>query len=161
MYRIEKKDFNIYLFDTDNQISYLIYFKPTPYILGDENLVYADNIFEFIIQLASQNDQDIKVPYDSIVGDTIAFIVKDFFNQNNELITIYVCDSSDNRQLVRAKKFNDWFYKYYDGTLSKLDEKILDKNGTLFPFSLIIRSDNPYKGEILDKFSDLALAYSK
>jgi hypothetical protein len=42
---------NSYTFETSLGIGYEVKFKPSAYMLGDDNAPYADSIFEFVIDL--------------------------------------------------------------------------------------------------------------
>lgn len=58
---------------------------------------------------------------DDCVGITIAQVIRLFFEQIENVI-IYVCDSLDNRQVARKRKFDRWFWQYNDGNIIKEDE---------------------------------------
>lgn len=150
---------NSYGFETDLGIVYEVKFRPTNYLLGDETTPYANSIFEFIIEIA-YNPLGKNPPLDLLVSGTIADIIKDFYFKKDQSICIYICDSSDGKQELRRRKFDDWFYAHDQYGLIKMDEQIKDSKGNFYPISLIIQRDNPYFMEIIDGFRQLAMRYN-
>jgi len=152
---------NSYGFETDLGIVYEVKFLPTSYLLGDETTPYANSIFEFIIEIA-YNPLGKNPPLDLLVSGTIAAIIKDFYFKKDESICIYICDSSNGRQELRRRKFDDWFYMHdYQFGLIKLEEHIIDSKGDSYPISLIIQRNNPYFIEIIDGFRRIAMQYNE
>ncbi len=147
---------NKYGFETNLGIVYIVKFRPTAYLLGDETTVYANHIYEFIIEVVF-NPLRKNPPLDKLVSKTISEIIKDFYYKKNGSVCIYICDSSDGRQELRRRKFDDWFYSEPDFGLLKFDEHIRDSKGNSYPISLIIQQSNPYFLEIIDGFRKLAL----
>ena len=76
--------------------------------------------------------------------------------RNSYNICIYICDSSDGRQEIRRRKFDDWFYKYQTDAFMKLDEVLVDSNQNRFPISMVILKENPYFKEIVIAFADIS-----
>ena len=147
---------NVYAFETDLGISYEVKFRPSSYLLGNETTPFANHIYEFIIEIV-YNPLGKSPPLDKLISKTISGIVKDFYYKKNGSVCIYICDSSDGRQDLRRKKFDDWFYSEDEYGLVKMDEKILDSKGNVYPISLIIHIANPYFTEIIDSFRKIAL----
>jgi hypothetical protein len=145
---------NAYGFSTINNFNYYLEFTPTPYFLG-ENSKFADNLFELSIHLINNID-DRKPGIDAKVAITVAEIIVDFFEKNLYTVCIYICDSSDGRQLVRSWKFHQWFQQLNKSNFLKLDETLLDKNKERFPVSMIIHTNNEYAGEIIMEFINIA-----
>lgn len=109
----------IYSFTTDNTVEYKISFI-------DSNYLFEGTIGEGEIQnafsLSIENINETLTPQDSKVKATISCIIKYFF-ENKENCIIYVCDSSDKRELARYRKFNQWFYsENKDPKIEKLNE---------------------------------------
>ena len=67
---------------------------------------------------------------------------------------MYVCDTSDGRELLRKRKFDGWFRKYDDGTIIKVDGHISIPNFTLYN-AILIHKDNPKKNRFIEVFNDL------
>ena len=146
---------NSYVFETSKGIVYEIKFKPSSYLFS-ENEVFSKLIYEFVIEVAI-NDTGKSPSFDAQVSETIALIFKEFFIKNSYNVCLYICDSSDGKEDIRRKKFNDWYYKYENGMFIKLDEALIDSNKKIFPISLIIYNKNPYAKEIASAFIQLAL----
>lgn len=145
---------NSYAFVTKIGIAYEIKFKPSDYI----NLFDAEvskYIFEFIIKVAI-NETGKNPPLDVNVSETIAAIFQEFILKHNNNIAIYICDSSDGRQELRQKKFNEWYDKYNDATFAKMNEVLFDSKGNRFLITMILQNKNPRRLEIIDAFLRLA-----
>lgn len=147
---------NSYFFETELELIYEIKFRPSSYLLGDQNAPYAHLIFEFIIEIV-HNPLGENPPLDKLVSSTISAIIKDFYFQKEQSVCIYICDSSDGKQELRRRKFDNWFYTHNQFGLVKIDEHICDSKGIYYPISLIIQRNNPYFSEIINGFSLLAL----
>jgi hypothetical protein len=145
---------NSYIFETKNGIVYEIKFKPSPYLLGEKEN-YSNLIHEFVIDVAI-NLSGKNPPFDPKVSNTVAEIFKDFFVKNTFNVCIYICDTSDGKQEIRRRKFDDWFYKYQTESFFKLDEVLVDVNNNRFPISLVIAKKNPYFKEIFIAFVDVS-----
>jgi hypothetical protein len=144
---------NSYVFETKNKIVYEIKFKPTDYLFDkDKNL--TELTFEFIIELII-NETGKKPPLDQLVSNTIFAILTEFFNSNEKHVCLYICDSSDGKQDIRRRKFDDWFYKHQDGEFIKIDEVLIDSRNEKYPISLIIKKENPYLQEIFMSFASI------
>jgi hypothetical protein len=142
---------NSYIFTTDHEIRYEIKFVPSGYIWEPATPFFKDNTFEFIIAILEKNKNP---PLDKKIPDTIALIFKDFFMDKRNIV-VYICDSSDNKQAIRFRKFNTWFHQYKGMNFMKLDLPIPEGDVTIFT-SLIMRFDNPNKGTIMVEFDKLA-----
>jgi hypothetical protein len=58
------------------------------------------------------------IKQDDRVRDTVRHIIAMFF-EDIDNVAIYVCDSSDNKQVQRRRKFNIWFSGINDKNMSK------------------------------------------
>ena len=158
-FEIQDDEDNTHFFQTQLGIYYAVKFRPSAYMLGEEK-VYSQHSFEFIIELV-YNPLDRKPPLDKLVSKTIAAIIEDFYLKKDKSVCIYICDSSDGKQDIRRKKFDEWFYNQNYIGLMKFDEIIVDSKNNRFPLSLIIKKDNPYFIEIITDFAKLAQTNSK
>lgn len=155
----ENDEDNTYFFQTQLGIYYAVKFRPSSYMLGEDK-IYSQNVFEFIIELVF-NPLARKPPLDKLVSSTIAAIIEHFYEKKDKSVCIYICDSSDGKQDIRRKKFDEWFYNQNYIGLMKFDEIIVDSKNNRFPLSLIIKNDNPYFIEIITDFAALAKVNSK
>ena len=81
------------------------------------------------------------------------YILKLFFEKINNVI-IYVCDSIDDRQLARKRKFDFWFWKYNDGSIIKEDGIAVIENIQILN-TLLVNKYNPQLTEIILSFKEL------
>lgn len=90
---------------------------------------------------------------DDTVGLTISKIIKLFFREMNN-VAVYVCDSLDERQYARKRKFDIWFYLYNDGSLIKEDGLAVIE-GTEIYNAMILHKQNRQLTEIILAFKEL------
>jgi hypothetical protein len=111
----------------------------------------GSQIFMFNIDVLS-GDPDEALS-DERIGLTVLMIFNLFF-QKSQNVAVYVCDSMDNRQLSRKRKFDRWFRRYNDGTLIKEDD-IAMIDGIEIYNSLILHNQNKHLNEIIIAFKEL------
>ena len=142
---------NSYSIVTNSDVVYEIKFKPSTYIVESENLE-ANSIFEFVIEVLYK-PENVALTLDKLLAPTINEIFKDFYNQNSDYVTVYICDSSDGKQFVRKRKFDYWFSEFNDYTFVKFDDVILDASKNSFPISFVLKRDNPNFIKIFQAFT--------
>ena len=98
--KIRKK--GAYTFIADSGAEFSIGFMP-------DDLIQSDESYEFIIG----NLNGVKSPRDKKVKATVIAIVEEFFNANKATM-LFLCSTSDGKQLMRGRLFKNWFdtYKY-------------------------------------------------
>jgi hypothetical protein len=69
---------------------------------------------------------------------------------------VYICDSSDLKQSVRKRKFDQWVEYFKGQEFAKVNSTINDLDGRVYHNALIIRRDNPHYIEITEAFIKLA-----
>lgn len=148
-YQLNETDKFSYQFTTDRGVSYHIYFLDYSYMFDDYPAI-AKHIYTFNIDVI---ETDIALLTDERIGITVVEVIRSFFENANN-VAIYICDSIDNRQLARKRKFDLWFWKYNDGSLIKEDE-IAFIEGTEIYNTLLLQKSNEYFGEILLAFKAL------
>jgi hypothetical protein len=151
---------NSYFFETNGGIIYEIKFKPTPYLFGNDVKEISKNLFEFAILVEYKPALKLP-PRDKKIGATVVAIFIDFYFKKGNAVSIYICDSSDGKEFIRKKKFDQWFNEFNNETFLKIDEMIVDKNKNKFPISLIISKSNPKRAIIIDAFIKIAMNHSK
>ncbi|MBO0933714.1 DUF6169 family protein [Fibrella aquatilis] len=149
---------NSYTFQTTKLVVYEIKFTHTPYLFGEDSLL-APYVYEFSI-IVADNPTGLNPVFDERTSHTVAAIFTHFYEQSDELITIYICDSSDGRQLTRQRKFNYWFYYFVKDDFVKYDDIIRDADGEKYPVSLILKERNPYKSQIVSEFIAIISGYN-
>ncbi len=147
---------NVYNFITINDVFYEVRFKPSGYIFPQPS-VFAKYIFEFALILVSHPNDQTKTPSDRRIPKTVFLIFLNFFERCSDNICVYICDSSDSKQFVRKKKFDQWYNDFNTGGFSKLDETFFDSSGGRYPVSVVLKANNPFKLEVFKAFSDLVI----
>ena len=148
-YRFAGGKNNSYIFDTDNKITYEIKFVPSGYLF-EEGHPARDFTYEYIISVL-ENNTGKTPPLDKKIPLTLALIFQDFFEENRN-VGVYICDSSDDKQAIRFRKFNIWFYHFKGTLFNKIDFPIKDKDGVFIYTSLIMRTDNPNYKVVVDGY---------
>lgn len=149
-YHLQEKDKLTYQFITSQGIAYLIYFLDYSYMFDDYPLI-AKRIYTFNIDVIDGNEKRLR--NDERIGLTVVEVIKLFFEEFNN-VAIYICDSLDNRQLARKRKFDLWFWKYNDGSVIKEDELALVEGVKIYN-TLLLHKDNKYFDNILQAFKEL------
>ena len=146
--------FNTYIFETNLKVLYRLKFKHSPFMLGDNKKIFSEFIFEFVIEVFF-NPEDKLPAKDDLISVTIHHILLDFFQSKSETICLYICDSSDGKQLVRRRKFNQWFDYFEKSNFVKYDEVLFDENENEFPISLIMQKQNKFIPEVIAAFQEI------
>ncbi len=154
-FRFERELHHSYYFTTVNEVKYEVRFKDFFYLFDDAN-VYAKSTYEFSIILLANHD----APIDKDIAPTIALIFDDFFLRQTETVAIYVCDSSDGRQMARHRKFSDWFVYFGREQYIKVDV-LLEEDTEQIPVSLVLHYKNPYKNMIIEEFERITDGYGQ
>ena len=92
-------DGDIYRFETDNGIKYLIDFEL------DSNPYYTAYWFNLT------NPEHSKSPGDTKIAQTVICIIEEFFRLNPEVL-LYMCSTDKEQQAQRARLFLRWFNGY-------------------------------------------------
>jgi len=92
-------DGDIYRFETDNGIKYLVDFEL------DSNPYYTAYWFNLTIPEHS------KSPGDTKIAQTVICIIEEFFRLNPEVL-LYMCSTDNGQQAQRARLFLRWFNGY-------------------------------------------------
>ncbi len=149
-----------YVFQTDTGVRYVVKFKPSFYIFPSF-FSFFDAVFEFSIILAYKPPGNPKIASDHFIPITVVAIFADFYTRfNNSTITIYICDSSDYKQHVRKRKFDQWFDEFNDGSFVKINQEIKDNDGKKYPVSIVLKHSNPYRLQVFDAFISLIDTYN-
>ena len=136
---------NDFLFRTDFGIHYSISFNKEDIVLG------GCDTYQFIIRKI----EEAKSSHDSKVEATILAIVNEFFQSNHEIL-LYLCDTSDGREVPRNRLFLSWFDRYKNRfTICQAHAKVEDEDLYL---CIVIDNRHPKLQEIkLDFESKAAL----
>ncbi|MFB2118838.1 DUF6169 family protein [Parapedobacter sp. 2B3] len=149
-YRLKEVEKLNYQFETDQGIIYTAYFLDYSTVFFDYGQL-VDNIYSFNIDLIQGNTKNTLA--DSRIADTVVEIMKLFF-ETNDNVAIYICDSLDNRQLARKRKFDRWFWKYNDGRIIKEDQLAVVDGVSIYN-TLLIRKDHQQAALFIEAFREL------
>lgn len=73
---------------------------------------------------------------------------------------MFVCDSTDQREMCRKKLFDKWFSKFNEGTLEKYDGSV-ESNDYRIANSLILKNDLYDKEYVIQTFKELNDQFSR
>jgi hypothetical protein len=141
---------NYFEFTTSDGTVYLCYFLSYSEYFKNYGEI-AGNIFSFNVDIVRGRKTGISS--DERVGRTIIEIVKGFLS-GLENAVVYVCDTSDGRELLRKRKFDQWFRKYDDGTIIKVNGHIAVPNFNIYN-AILIHKENQKKNKFIEAFNDL------
>lgn len=149
-YPLLENDEYSFEFITETGIKYKVYFLDYSYMFESYSNISCP-VYSFNID-ALEGDPD-NSQADERVGLTISKIIKLFFREMNN-VAVYVCDSLDERQYARKRKFDIWFYLYNDGPLIKEDGLAVIE-GTEIYNAMILHKQNRQLTEIILAFKEL------
>jgi len=137
-------------FRTSNGIVYHAYFIAYGDLFPDYP-EFAEDAYSFNLEVVI-DDAEIQI-LDERVGLTVVAIFRYFFNSMQN-VAIYICDSSDDRQLARKRKFDFWFWKYNDGSIVKEDGTAVIASFQIYN-SLLVHKQNIFADKIITAFKAL------
>ena len=138
-----------YTFIADSGAEFAVGFMP-------DDLIRQDESYEFVIG----NLNGIKSPRDRKVKQTIVCILEEFFNANKSTM-LFLCSTSDGKQLMRGRLFKNWFDSYeYRSRFTMVTSTLVDEYGIDNVASIIIRNDNPRLGRVLAEFGEAIEMFS-
>jgi Family of unknown function (DUF6169) len=149
---------NSYRFSTDKGGYYNVEFaEGSFYFIGFPPYL---SVYEFSISVITLGD-NLTPPFDNRVEATIVAIIQTFLS-NHENSIIYVCETIDQRQRARHRKFDMWFRQNHKmiPELEKYDTFITYED-LEFLSSLIVHKNNPFKDELIKLFYAQANEYNK
>jgi hypothetical protein len=152
-YPIQKTDQFTYAFNTSKGIEYNCSFVTYAEYFPNHPKV-APYFFAFNLE---QRDKKIKLPSgtDKQIADTIITIVGDFLNSEINAV-VYICDNSDGREAIRARKFLSW-YNYEEHPSHKIIKVSgdLDAGGITLYTALLVHKNNKLKKELVQAYLEL------
>lgn len=149
-YPLKEHDEYSFEFITDQGIRYVLYFLDYSGMFAEYPEI-AREIFTFNIDVIEGNpDEGLS---DERIGHTVLQVFSLFF-QKSQNVAVYVCDSIDDRQLSRKRKFDIWFWKYNDGSLIKEDDIAIIEGVEIYN-SMILHKRNKHLREIILAYKEL------
>ena len=141
---------NYYEFTSIAGNHYACYFVSMKDYLGEYPEISSD-VFMFNIELMSNSKK--KTDTDERLALTVVNILKRFLS-SKEYAAVYVCDNIDNKHEARNRKFNVWFARFDDGSIIKIDNKVVIEKSVIYN-SLLLHKDNPLKNRFIEAFIEL------
>lgn len=130
----------LYSFKSEHGILFDIEFEQASTIVGSS-----------AYWLGVYNRSHQKSPLDAKVQETIVSIIEEFFRQNPDIL-LYMCDTADNQQAVRARLFQRWFDAHGGDKSYIIRTAVVMDEGTANYVSLIVQKSNPDLETILHFF---------
>lgn len=149
-YPLQQNDEYSYEFVTDAGIRYKIYFLDYSYMFAEYAHITCP-VYSFNIDAIEGNPDN--TPGDDRVGATVSAIMNLFFSRIDN-VAVYVCDSMDERQYARKKKFDLWFYSYNDGSLIKEDGLAIIEGSEIYN-AILLHKQNKQLTEIILAYKEL------
>lgn len=149
-YQLLENDEYSYEFLTDQKIKYKIYFLDYSYMFAEYEQITSP-VYSFNIDVID-GDPDNSISDDRI-GETIQVVFNLFFARI-ENVAVYVCDSLDERQLARKRKFDFWFWTYNDGSLIKEDGLAIIEGAEIYN-AILLHKQNKQLTDIILAFNEL------
>lgn len=139
-YKIWKED-EEYRFLTDSEILYAMGFD-------------KDRMGRFVVYWFNLvNRSHSHSPNDRKLGKTVAVVIEEFFSVNPDVL-LYLCDSANDQQAMRARLFKRWFSKYDVNGQFDINSAIIKDEGMENYLSMIIPKHHPQYNEIVTLFID-------
>ncbi len=145
-----------YFFSTDLNVAYRIVFDDLSAIFQDYPTLKG-RVFSYSFYPVNKPTSRQKL--DDKVRHTIAHSINSFFEKNGNLI-VFVCDSSDEREMCRKKLFDKWFVQFNEGMLEKYDGSV-ESDDCRIVNSLILKNDLHDKEYVIQTFKELNDQFSR
>lgn len=137
-----KGDF--YFFDTEYGVQLRLDFDDQGNSLSEE--AYWFNIV---------NLNGISSPHDEKVMPTIWAVIEEFFRKNPKVL-LYMCDSANDQQAMRARLFKRWFNLYEGNGRFIFRQVEIPEENIVNYVSMILPKSHPMAQEIVDEFEEQA-----
>lgn len=147
---------NEYEFTTSNEIEYVVVFSDGAFLFA--NLPNHIPVFEVSISVVSLG-KNLSPPHDLRAEATFIQIFQDFLIEHQNSI-VYVCDTKDNKQGARHRKFDMWFNRNESIDIEKHDTNFIVGELTIYA-SLIIHVLNPFKESMINILNNQKKEYDK
>jgi hypothetical protein len=149
-YQLLENDDYSYEFVTHQGLKYAVYFLDYGFMFSEYPGI-ANNIYSFNIEVIA-GDETVAAG-DERIGITVVEVFRLFFEKIRN-VAVYVCDSMDDRQQARKRKFDLWFWKYSDGSILKEDGIAIVEEVEILN-ALLIHKQNPRLLEIILAYKEI------
>jgi hypothetical protein len=151
-YDIISSDDAIYTFKTERGVLYQLLFKDGSSLLIKHQGLFG--FFEFSFE-PLDNQLDTRVKFDEKIRNTIEDLLFQFF-ENPDKVLYYVCDSSDNRQLVRQRLFKRWFNELEPLPINQLELDLSDELKVI----ILIHQSFPFQTQFEEALIESEIFYT-
>lgn len=129
-----------YSFRTDFGVFYSVEFDPED--SGLDVVAYWFNL---------TNNSHKSSPNDVKIRDTVFCIIEEFFRVNPDIL-LYICESGDGHQAMRARLFLRWFNQYNKAGRFIIKTAEVDADMTTDYIALILQRTHPAFDDIVELF---------
>lgn len=161
-YNHHQESDGFFLFTTDNDIEYLVFFEKK--IQNIFQILYpniANRFLEFgFIPTDIKISEVNQYPSDERILITVVNILKEYFVHNKNAI-IYNCLTIDGKQKARARYFEAIFKRAKQNEILKFDSIIDSENDIQYFQSLLIKNNNPDLEDMVQAFYNIASLLSE
>lgn len=151
-YKLTELKVGLYQFTTDQEVVYHVYFGDGMCYFQDYP-EFSDDVMTFgfdkISAPRSKSRADIKIRF------TITHHILNLFNERQDKILFFVCDSADSRGTARMRMFEHWYQQQKISFLEKYNESITTSEIDIH-CSIILHSRNMMKDHIISCFRNLS-----
>lgn len=131
-FQILREADNEFYFITDTLVKYRLSITLSPYLEEYPEIVYEFSFFP----------DGLPSRFSDKISTTIITFLRDIFSINHSAVIVFICESSDSRELSRYRLFNKWFKKYGQGFV-KLDAEISIDENIVYYHSVLTTETNP------------------
>lgn len=139
----------LYDFMTDRKVRYVAYFSDYGYMFGTHDL--GCNFLSFDLTVVGSLRPPKGTPSDPRIADTVRLIFEETFEEvENVVIAVY--DSTDQGELARRRKFDQWFTQGASNHIEKVDFEVPGDDYDLIS-SVFLHIQLPNKEAVLDRYA--------
>ena len=139
---------------------------------GDDNKLIFNTDFNVKIEISFDEDNTIlssarsywfnivnlnglPSPHDPKIMPTIWAIIEEFFRVNPDVL-LYLCDTADDQQVMRARLFQRWFNLYEGKDRFIIRQVEIPDENVINYVAMIIKRNYPQANEIANEFEQQA-----
>lgn len=108
-------------------------------------MISDEGIYQFFISTGDK----LKTAPDERIRQTIMVVMNEFFKTQGVVLD-YICDTADNRQAARDRKFHQWFEQALDKDQYCMRNMSVEIDGIHYYASIILRRDNPRYDAVME-----------
>jgi len=152
----ELKD-NTFVFTVSENFEYLIKFHLSQFHLPAS--IQDIHLYEFSFVARNKPDQAISHIVNEKIRNTI-FEAVDYFISRTDAVLVFICDSSDRRDLVRYKLFTErWYHVAIDQYTVEMVHRVIEDQelGDVYYTGVLMKKDFEYYDELIDEFGDIKI----